>query len=138
VVRLSTLCYERRAMFNIGPGELVVILILALVLLGPEKLPEVARTVGKGMRELRRATEDLKDQVESEFYKLDEGKPPVIKAPVGPRFAAQSGPISPAVALPEARVDSSVAGNLIDVEAPSSRVSDGPSQEPPKSETKTD
>jgi len=75
-------------MFNIGPGELIVILILALVLLGPEKLPEMARTVGKGMRELRRATEDLKDQVESEFYKLDENKPaPSVKAPEGPRYA---------------------------------------------------
>jgi sec-independent protein translocase protein TatB len=74
-------------MFNIGPGELVVILILALVLLGPEKLPEMARTVGKGMRELKRATEDLKDQVETEFYKLDENKPPVVKPPEGTRFA---------------------------------------------------
>ena len=84
-------------MFNIGPGELIVILILALVLLGPEKLPEMARTVGRGMRELRRATEDLKDQVESEFYKLDENKP-VVKAPEGPRYPKTT----PAIALPPA------------------------------------
>lgn len=76
------------AMFNIGPGELVVILIVALVLLGPDKLPEMARTLGKGMRELRRATEDLKDQVEGEIYKIDE-KPrsPIVRAPPGPRVA---------------------------------------------------
>ncbi len=59
-------------MFNIGPGELVVILILALILLGPEKLPEAARTVGKGMRELQRATRELRDTVETELYKLEE------------------------------------------------------------------
>jgi sec-independent protein translocase protein TatB len=81
-------------MFNIGPGELIVILILALVLLGPEKLPEMARTVGKGMRELRRATEDIKDQVESELYKLDETKP-VVKAPEGPRYAKVVSPQLP-------------------------------------------
>jgi sec-independent protein translocase protein TatB len=63
-------------MFNIGPGELVVILILALVLLGPKRLPEVARTVGKGMRELRRATEGIKETVEAEFYKLEQADPP--------------------------------------------------------------
>jgi sec-independent protein translocase protein TatB len=72
-------------MFNIGPGELIIILILALVLLGPKRLPEVARTVGKGMRELRRATEDLKDSVESEFYKLEhpETPKPALRPPEG-------------------------------------------------------
>jgi sec-independent protein translocase protein TatB len=72
-------------MFNIGPGELVIILILALVLLGPKRLPEVARTVGKGMRELRRATEDLKDSVESEFYKLEhpDTPKPALRPPEG-------------------------------------------------------
>jgi sec-independent protein translocase protein TatB len=72
-------------MFNIGPGELIVILILALVLLGPKRLPEVARTVGKGMRELRRATEDIKETVETEFYKLEhpESSKPALRPPDG-------------------------------------------------------
>jgi sec-independent protein translocase protein TatB len=72
-------------MFNIGPGELIIILILALVLLGPKRLPDVARTVGKGMRELRRATEDLKDSVESEFYKLEHPDSPraALRPPEG-------------------------------------------------------
>ena len=38
---------------NIGPGELVVILIIALLVLGPKKLPEVGKSLGKGMREFR-------------------------------------------------------------------------------------
>ena len=38
---------------NIGPMELVVILVIALIVLGPKKLPEVGRSVGKGMREFK-------------------------------------------------------------------------------------
>ena len=40
---------------NIGPMELVVILIIALVVLGPKKLPDVGRSVGRGMREFKDA-----------------------------------------------------------------------------------
>jgi len=103
-------------MFNIGPGELIVILILALVLLGPEKLPEMARTVGKGMRELRRATEDLKDQVESEFYKLDENKP-VVKPPEGPRYPKTT----PAIALPSPSAPASAAAAPTDPAFPAAQ-----------------
>lgn len=39
--------------FNIGPMELVIVLIIALVVLGPKKLPEVGRSLGKGMREFK-------------------------------------------------------------------------------------
>jgi len=38
---------------NIGPMELVIVLIIALVVLGPKKLPEVGRSIGKGMREFK-------------------------------------------------------------------------------------
>jgi sec-independent protein translocase protein TatA len=40
---------------NIGPMELVVILVIALLVLGPKKLPEVGRSVGRGMREFKEA-----------------------------------------------------------------------------------
>jgi sec-independent protein translocase protein TatA len=39
--------------FNIGPMELIVVLVIALVVLGPKKLPEVGRSLGKGMREFK-------------------------------------------------------------------------------------
>jgi sec-independent protein translocase protein TatB len=47
-------------MFGIGMQELMIILLVALVVIGPKKLPEVARTIAKGVRELRRASDDLK------------------------------------------------------------------------------
>ena len=53
--------------FNIGPMELVVVLIIALVVLGPKKLPEVGRSLGKGMREFKDSlsnvtTDDERDE----------------------------------------------------------------------------
>jgi Tat protein translocase TatB subunit len=49
-------------MFGIGMPELLLILALALIVLGPKKLPELARALGKGMAELRRATDEIKDE----------------------------------------------------------------------------
>lgn len=48
-------------MFNIGMPELLVILALALIILGPRKLPELARSLGKGLAEFKRATNALHD-----------------------------------------------------------------------------
>jgi TatA/E family protein of Tat protein translocase len=45
-------------MFQVGPMELVVVAIIALLVLGPSKLPDAARAVGKGMREFRSALDD--------------------------------------------------------------------------------
>lgn len=77
-------------MFGLGFGEIVVIAILALLLLGEKRLPEAARTLGKTLREIRQATDDLKDQIQTELY-ADERKaskpalvPPVPAAPPAP------------------------------------------------------
>jgi sec-independent protein translocase protein TatA len=52
-------------MFNIGPMELIVILLVALVIVGPKRLPEVGRSIGKSLRELRRATDDVRYSFEA-------------------------------------------------------------------------
>jgi sec-independent protein translocase protein TatB len=86
-------------MFGLSFGEIVIIAIVALLLLGPDKLPEAAKTLGKGLREIRKATDDLKDQVEKEINlsELLADKPappkPSLVPPVPAReIPGQSGP----------------------------------------------
>jgi sec-independent protein translocase protein TatA len=47
--------------FNIGPGELVLILLIALIIVGPGKLPDVGAAIGKSLREFRRAASDVNE-----------------------------------------------------------------------------
>lgn len=62
-------------MFGLGIGEVIVIAILALVLIGPDQLPEVARTLGRFINDLKRSTdgltEDIKKQTKMDDLNLD-------------------------------------------------------------------
>ena len=53
-------------MFNLQFTEVVIILVLALIFIGPEKLPKLAKNLGKGIKELRKTTDELKTAFESE------------------------------------------------------------------------
>lgn len=59
-------------MFGLSFWEIAIILGIALIVLGPKKLPELARSLGKGIREFRRATDDFKSSVESGMAEEDE------------------------------------------------------------------
>lgn len=66
-------------MFGLGTWEIVLVLVLALLVLGPDKLPQVAKTIGRAMREMRRATNDLRMNME-----LDDLPPRVRPVPPEP------------------------------------------------------
>jgi Tat protein translocase TatB subunit len=62
-------------MFGIGMPELLVILGLALILIGPKKLPQLAKSLGKTMGELRKATDDLKETISEEIEPIKDEIP---------------------------------------------------------------
>ena len=84
-------------MFGLGFGEILIILVLALILLGPQRLPDVAKQLGKGLREFKKATDDLKQQFESELYSDETrtaARPSLV--PPTPAAPAASQPVGPA------------------------------------------
>ena len=95
-------------MFGLGMGEIVIILVLALILLGPQKLPDAAKQLGKGLREFRRATEDLKSQFETELYSDDKPARPTLVDPPKPASEATA----PAAAADGAAVPPATAQNV--------------------------
>lgn len=54
-------------MFGIGTWELLLIFVVALVILGPRKLPELAKTLGRGLAEFRRASQEIKSTLDLEY-----------------------------------------------------------------------
>ena len=71
-------------MFDIGLQEMLVIGVLALLVFGPSKLPELGRMVGRAMREFRRASDEFRSTVESNLHINDPDPPPPGAVGAGP------------------------------------------------------
>jgi TatA/E family protein of Tat protein translocase len=52
---------------SIGPAELILIFVVALLVFGPKKLPEIGRSVGKALREFKRTSDEIKGRIEEEI-----------------------------------------------------------------------
>lgn len=74
-------------MFNIGLPEMLIILAIALIVFGPNKLPELARAFGRAMREFRKATEEVKESFREETRDLEEIKSSITQEDLLSDFA---------------------------------------------------
>jgi sec-independent protein translocase protein TatB len=93
-------------MFGLSTTELMIILVVALLILGPSKLPEAAKSIGKGLRQITKATEDVRQQMNQAMY--EDEKPRAAAAPKpappaeGTAAAVPPGGVPPAASAPVA------------------------------------
>lgn len=84
-------------MFDLGGGELLLILVAVLILFGPKKLPELAQGLGKGLRQFRQAQREFTDQINTAFTEEQRKQASTQTHPSAENTIARSpgGPVSP-------------------------------------------
>ena len=96
-------------MLNIGPQELLIILVIALIVVGPQRLPALGRSIGRGLRELRKAQDEVRRTIQ---VNLDD------EPPNGRSGARPTGDVRPTVAVDRPDADPSAAGAASDPTPP--------------------
>jgi TatA/E family protein of Tat protein translocase len=97
--------------FNVGPMELIIVLVIALLILGPGKLPEVGAAFGKTIREFRKASTDIQ---ETANLATSPATPTAAAAPVAQAPVAQA-PVAPPAPAPNT-LSQAVAPNTLDAD----------------------
>jgi TatA/E family protein of Tat protein translocase len=113
---------------NIGAPELIIILVIALLILGPGKLPEVGASLGKSIREFRKASTDLQDSAKVD---IDTTPLPTDAPPAAPAASAVTSPV--AAAAPIAPATATPAS----VDAPATPTPPAPTSAGPTSDSST-
>ena len=80
--------------FNVGPVELIIVLVIALLVIGPRRLPEMGNAVGKTIREFRKASSDITEATSLET----DAKAATAATPAAPAPAAAPAPVADAPA----------------------------------------
>ena len=83
-------------MGNLGMPELMMIMLLALLLFGPKKLPEIGKQVGKALGEFKRASNDLKRSIQDEMDKAQAGLDSISNDPAKPESKPEPPALAPA------------------------------------------
>ncbi|MGE0794942.1 MAG: Sec-independent protein translocase protein TatB [Acidimicrobiia bacterium] len=123
-------------MFNVGTPELLVILLVALLVLGPNKLPEAARQVGRAMGELRRLSSGFQAELRDAIQEPVTSRPPPSTPAVVEGTLAGDGVVGGTVVVPDPDPadDTSAVGSGADAgptDAAASRAGDVPAGDPP-------
>jgi Tat protein translocase TatB subunit len=96
LARARLLCVvhsRQRIMFNLGFGEILVICVVLIIVVGPERLPSLMKNVGKAVRTMRQASRDLQASVGlDEILREDVLRPPPARAPSPPATISREAP----------------------------------------------
>lgn len=89
------------ALLGLGGGEVIVILVVILLLFGARKLPELAKGLGMGIKEFKKATREVTDEIQNSN---NDTPPPAPKLPANTAAQSQPQPQSPQPSVPETKV----------------------------------
>jgi len=91
---------EMFALFNLGGGEIIVILLVFLILFGAKKIPDLAKGLGQGIKEFKKATREVTDEIQTSSS-YTPPPPPPAPAPVEHKQIVEAPPAEKSAVVPQ-------------------------------------